>query len=105
MKVLHNILFIFHFIWPVLPCKWKTSYRKSRYYSVEKPKKDVTKISNEPGIRIPFKDEIITKNTIWSFFVLKGKKKMVYPNCEKEDYAPEGEPELNRFGVIAGLFR
>ena len=30
---------------------------------------------------------------------------MVYPNCEKEDYAPEGEPELNRFGVIAGLFR
>ena len=30
---------------------------------------------------------------------------MVYPNCEKEDYAPEGEPELNHFGAIAAFFQ
>ena len=29
-KILCNSLFIFYFVLPVLPCKWKTSYRKSR---------------------------------------------------------------------------
>ena len=25
-------------------------------------------------------------------FLYTGNKKVVYPNCDKEDYAPEGEP-------------
>jgi hypothetical protein len=37
-KILRNSLFIFHFVLPILPCKRKTSYRKSRNLSDEKQK-------------------------------------------------------------------
>jgi hypothetical protein len=36
-------LFIFHFVLPILPCKRKTSYRKSRNLSDEKPKTKLPK--------------------------------------------------------------
>ena len=37
-KILRNSLFIFHFVLPILPCKWKTLYRKSRNLSDKKAK-------------------------------------------------------------------
>ena len=42
-KILRDSLFIFFFILPILPCKWKTSYRKSRHLSDEKPKTKLPK--------------------------------------------------------------
>ena len=49
-KILRYSLFIFHFVLPVLPCKRKTLYRKSRNKSIEKTKNEDAKICNEPGI-------------------------------------------------------
>jgi hypothetical protein len=51
IKILHNSLFIFHFVLPILPCKWKTLNSKSSNQSDEKPKNEVTKICDEPGIQ------------------------------------------------------
>ena len=42
-KMLCNSLFIFHFVLPILPCKRKTSYRKSHNLSDEKPKTKLPK--------------------------------------------------------------
>ena len=42
-KILCNSLFTFHFTWPKLPYKRKTSYRKSHNISDEKPKTKLPK--------------------------------------------------------------
>ena len=42
-KILRNNLFTFHFVLHILPCKWKTWYRKSCNLSDEKTKNEVTK--------------------------------------------------------------
>ena len=42
-NILHNILFIFHFVLPILPRKRKTWYRKSLNKSDEKPKMKLPK--------------------------------------------------------------
>ena len=42
-KILRNSLFIFHFVLPILACKRKTLYRKSRNLSDEKPKTKLPK--------------------------------------------------------------
>ena len=41
--ILHDSLFIFQFVLPILPCKSKTSYRKSCSLSDEKPKTKLPK--------------------------------------------------------------
>jgi hypothetical protein len=41
--ILLSSLFIFHFVSPILPCKWKTSYRKSCNLNDEKPITKLTK--------------------------------------------------------------
>ena len=41
--VLRNSLFIFYFLLSILPCKWKTLYRKSRNQSDKKPKTKLPK--------------------------------------------------------------
>ena len=38
-----NSSFMFHFVLPVLPCKWKTSYRKSRN----------SKVTKKPKMKLP----------------------------------------------------
>ena len=42
-KILHNSLFIFHFVLPILPCKHKTLYRKSHNLSDKKSKTKLPK--------------------------------------------------------------
>ena len=42
-KILTNSLFIFHFSLPILPCKQKSLYRKSRNLSDEKLKSKLRK--------------------------------------------------------------
>ena len=49
-KILCNSLFMFHFVLPILPCKWKTLYRKSHNLTWWKTKNEVTKICDELGI-------------------------------------------------------
>ena len=51
-KILRNSLFIFHFILPILPCKRKTSYRKSRNLSDEKPKMKLPKYVMSRAINV-----------------------------------------------------
>ena len=45
-------LFIFHFVLPILPCKWKTSYRKSCNLSDEKSKMKLLKYVMSQAILI-----------------------------------------------------
>ena len=49
-KILGNSLFIFHLVWPILSCKWKTSYRKSRKLNDEKPKTKLSKYMMSGGM-------------------------------------------------------
>ena len=42
-KILRSSLFVFHLVLPMLPCKWKTLYRKSCNLSDEKPKSKLPK--------------------------------------------------------------
>ena len=53
-KILHNSLFIFHFVGPILPCKRKKSYRKSRHLSNKKPKMKLPKYVMSQAINAIF---------------------------------------------------
>ena len=51
-KILRNSLFIFHFVLPILPCKWKTLYRKSRNLSDEKTKMKLPKYVMSQAVEV-----------------------------------------------------
>ena len=72
LKISCNGMFIFLFVLPILPCKQKTLYRKSRNLSDKKTKNQVTKICDEPSNSLlkPNYFVIIFSNTYFKLIIV-----------------------------------
>ena len=68
IKISCNSLFIFHFVLPILPCKRKTSYRKSRNLSDEKPKMKLPKYVMSQAVEVSCQK--IGKKVLTSWWIL-----------------------------------